>query len=178
MFKFNVFIFKLIFVTANTLFTNLNFPIIQIWKSCSRKEKERFDDLYTYAWDLYQVTKNMFRTHEEKQVFSEKKIRFVTALDLIKCLKQIKQQKLLLTCTSIYQTPSYKSTLQVFFPQWSGLYPPPSLLVVGPLRITFLRLPLDREQTHLIIFLQKRPISSHLRNMFWVTIFDICMYIM
>ena len=33
------------------------------------------------------VTQNMLHTHEGKQVSLEKKIRFVTALDLIKCLK-------------------------------------------------------------------------------------------
>ena len=37
------------------------------------------------------VTQNMLRTCEGKQVFSEEeKIRFVTAIDLKKCLKQIK----------------------------------------------------------------------------------------
>ena len=44
------------------------------------------------------VTQNMLRTHEVKQV---KKIRFVTALVLIKCLKQIKMQRLLLPCAPI-----------------------------------------------------------------------------
>ena len=42
----------------------------------------------------------MLRTHEGK-VFSEKKIRFVGAFDLIICLKQIKEQRLLLTCAPI-----------------------------------------------------------------------------
>ena len=42
--------------------------------------------------------KNMLRTNEENHVFSKKlKKRFVTALNLIKCLKQIKWQGLLLT---------------------------------------------------------------------------------
>ena len=36
------------------------------------------------------VTHNMLRSHEGKYVFSKKKKRFVTALDLIKSLKQIK----------------------------------------------------------------------------------------
>ena len=37
------------------------------------------------------VIQNMMRMEEEKKgLFGEKKIRFVTALDLIKCLKQIK----------------------------------------------------------------------------------------
>ena len=35
------------------------------------------------------VTQNMLRVHREKYVCSGKK-RFVTGLDLIKCLKQIK----------------------------------------------------------------------------------------
>ena len=40
---------------------------------------------------LYQmVTQNMLCTHEEKRAYLEKKILCVTALDLNKCLKQIK----------------------------------------------------------------------------------------
>ena len=35
------------------------------------------------------VTQNMLRTHEGKVVLSDKYIRFVTALDLIKCLEQV-----------------------------------------------------------------------------------------
>ena len=37
------------------------------------------------------VTQNMLRTHEGKYVYSEK-----TDLDIIKCLAQIKEQRLLL----------------------------------------------------------------------------------
>ena len=35
------------------------------------------------------VTHNMLRTYEENGAFEEEKNRCVTALDLIKCLKQI-----------------------------------------------------------------------------------------
>ena len=38
-------------------------------------------------------------------------IRFVTAVDLVKCLEQIKDQSWLLTCASISDLPSYRSTL-------------------------------------------------------------------
>ena len=41
------------------------------------------------------VAQNMLRTYEGKYVFSEKKIGFVTARYLIKCLKQIKLQRFL-----------------------------------------------------------------------------------
>ena len=50
------------------------------------------------------VTQNMLRPHERE------KNRFVTALDLIKCLKQIKQQILLLTYAPISELPSSIST--------------------------------------------------------------------
>ena len=50
------------------------------------------------------ATQNMLRTHKAKYVFSEKKIKFVTALNLIKCLKQIKLQRLLLPCAPISAT--------------------------------------------------------------------------
>ena len=43
------------------------------------------------------VTHKMLRKHEEKYVFSYKNIQFVYALNVIKCLQQIKLQKLLLT---------------------------------------------------------------------------------
>ena len=42
------------------------------------------------------VAQNMLRTHEGNWALRRKKIRFMTALDLIKCLKQIKLQGLLL----------------------------------------------------------------------------------
>ena len=41
----------------------------------------------------------MLRAHDGKEVFSEKTFRFVTALDLIECLKQINQQGLLAPLT-------------------------------------------------------------------------------
>ena len=41
------------------------------------------------------VTQNMLRKHEGKEVFSQQnKIRFVTVLDLIKCLKQVKKEEI------------------------------------------------------------------------------------
>ena len=52
------------------------------------------------------VTYNKLRTHEGKLVFSVKKFRFVTAFDLVKCLKYIKKQRLLLTCAPISESPS------------------------------------------------------------------------
>ena len=36
------------------------------------------------------VTPNMLRSHEEKKSSQRRKIRYVKALDLKKCLKQIK----------------------------------------------------------------------------------------
>ena len=47
------------------------------------------------------VTQIILRPHEEKLVFSEEKIRIVNALDLIKCLIQIKKHRLLLTYAPI-----------------------------------------------------------------------------
>ena len=37
--------------------------------------------------------------------------QFVTSLDLVNCLKQIKEQRLLLTCTPISELPSNISTI-------------------------------------------------------------------
>ena len=48
-----------------------------------------------------------YRNSEHLRTCEE--IRFVTALDLIKCLKQIKLQRLLLTCAPISELPSYLS---------------------------------------------------------------------
>ena len=48
----------------------------------------------------------MLRTYEGNYVFSEKKIRFVSTLDLIECRKQIKLQKFLLKCAPISELPS------------------------------------------------------------------------
>ena len=54
------------------------------------------------------VTQNMLRTYGGSYVFSEEKktSRFVTALDLIKCLKQVKSQRLHLPCGHISELPS------------------------------------------------------------------------
>ena len=63
---------------------------------------------------IYMVTQNRLRTCEGKQVFSEKTIHFVTGLDLIKCLKQIKLRRLLLVCKLISELPSiYKYHVQI-----------------------------------------------------------------
>ena len=42
-------------------------------------------------------------------LFGEKKLRFVFALDLIKCLKEIEEQRSLLKCAPISELPSYSS---------------------------------------------------------------------
>ena len=57
------------------------------------------------------ATQIMLRTHEDKYVFSDKNIRFLTALDLIKCLKQIKHQRWVLTCEPISGLLSNISTM-------------------------------------------------------------------
>ena len=49
---------------------------------------------------------NSERMYENMGVFLEKKNRFVTALDLIKCLNQMNSQILLLTCAPISELPS------------------------------------------------------------------------
>ena len=56
------------------------------------------------------VTSNMLRVYEGIIVFLEKKI-IVSVLDLIKCLKQIKQQLVLLTCAPNSELPSNISTM-------------------------------------------------------------------
>ena len=57
-------------------------------------------------WCLYQkVTQNMLRTHEEILVCLEVKIRFFAALDIIKCRKEIRYQRWLLTCAPISELP-------------------------------------------------------------------------
>jgi len=38
------------------------------------------------------VNENILRTHTGKKVFSDRKITFVTAYDLIKCLKEMKKK--------------------------------------------------------------------------------------
>ena len=58
------------------------------------------------------LTQNMLRTYEGRKDFSrEKKNRFATALALMKCLKQIKSQRLLLTCAPIFWIPSNISSI-------------------------------------------------------------------
>ena len=57
------------------------------------------------------VTQIMLRTHEGTLGFSNKKIRFVTALDLIKCLNQAKYKILLLMCGPFFDLPSNISTI-------------------------------------------------------------------
>ena len=54
---------------------------------------------------------DLLRTHEGKYAFSEKTFRFVTALDLIECLKQIKRKRLLIMCAFNSELPSDKSTM-------------------------------------------------------------------
>ena len=53
------------------------------------------------------VTHFMLRTHDGEEVFSDKNILFVTALELIKT----GQQRLLLKCAPIYELPSNISTM-------------------------------------------------------------------
>ena len=58
------------------------------------------------------ITRNTLRTCEGNQVFSEEeKIRFVTALDLNKCLSQIRKQISLRTCAPISELPSNVSSM-------------------------------------------------------------------
>ena len=58
------------------------------------------------------VTQNMLRTHYMKKSLwgEEKKL---TALDLIKCLKQIKYQRLILTCVPFSVLPFSISTMRL-----------------------------------------------------------------
>ena len=53
------------------------------------------------------------RRHEVKEVFLEKRIRFLIALDLIKCLNQINQQRFPLTCAPISELLSNVSTVDL-----------------------------------------------------------------
>ena len=66
------------------------------------------------------VTQNMLRTHEGIYVFSVNRSRFVTALNLINCLKQMKWQRLLLTCKPISGVPSsiYKYHVMPIIYEW------------------------------------------------------------
>ena len=60
---------------------------------------------------VHMVTQNMLRTHEGIENFGFLKIRFVSGLDLIKCLKQIKLQRLLIPCAPISELPSNISNM-------------------------------------------------------------------
>ena len=53
------------------------------------------------------------RTHEGKWVFSDKNTRFVTALDVIKCLEQVEYEILRLTCAPLNELPSNISTMRI-----------------------------------------------------------------
>ena len=56
---------------------------------------------------LILVAQNMVRTDEGKKVYLEKKVYdLLTAFDLIKCLKQIKYHRFLLTSVTISELPS------------------------------------------------------------------------
>ena len=58
------------------------------------------------------VTHYMLRTQAGKWVFSGKNTRFVTALDVIKCLKQVKKPSVFcLTCATVNELPSNISTM-------------------------------------------------------------------
>ena len=60
------------------------------------------------------VTQNTLRTHKRKKGVFGKKIRFVTALDLIKFLERIKEQGWLLTCALISELPYNVSTMMQY----------------------------------------------------------------
>ena len=47
------------------------------------------------------VTQNMLRMHEGNKVFSDKNIRLLTALDVIKCLIQVEKQRMHPMCAPI-----------------------------------------------------------------------------
>ena len=75
------------------------------------------------------VTQNMLRMHEGKLFFSQNITRFVTAFDLVKCLKQIKSQRLLPTFAPISEVPSNISTTACQV----GFSTPGKFQVVSPL---------------------------------------------
>ena len=50
---------------------------------------------------------------QEKRSFQKKNIRLVTALELIKCLEQIKEQRSRLTCAPNSGLPSKLSTMVI-----------------------------------------------------------------
>ena len=61
------------------------------------------------------VTQNMLRTCEENRTFSTEKNRFATALDLNKCIKQIKLPILRRTCAPFFEVPSNISTMYLLY---------------------------------------------------------------
>ena len=55
---------------------------------------------------------NMLSPNEGKFIFpEEEKNHFVTSFNIITCLKQIKLQRMLLTCAPISELPSHISTM-------------------------------------------------------------------
>ena len=56
------------------------------------------------------VSQNM----KENRSFRQNQIRFVTALALIKCLKQFKLQRVLFMCVSTPELPSTISTMTLY----------------------------------------------------------------
>mgnify|MGYP007015800062 CR=1 FL=1 len=61
-----------------------------------------FESLFC-PWHVYYM---LLKSMKESRYFLRKNIQFVTALDLIKCLEQIKYQRLHLTCAPISELPS------------------------------------------------------------------------
>ena len=73
---------------------------------------------YLHDWLLPVLILNCTSEHVANQkkidLFREKKIQFVTALDLIECLKQIKYQRLLLTYPPISELPPNISSMDYY----------------------------------------------------------------
>ena len=72
------------------------------------------DKVSGYLYEM--VTQNMCARMKEKKSFRREKIIFVTALDLIMCLKQIKYERWLLTCVPISELRSHS---QSYYPSHS-----------------------------------------------------------
>ena len=60
---------------------------------------------------LYSSSEHDAHTWIKLGIFGQKKIRFVTVLDVIECLKQVKHQGLIHTCAPISELPSKISTM-------------------------------------------------------------------
>ena len=86
--------------------------------TCSPESKSLCTRLIIYL-ELCQGGNLKHFAHAGKKIslFGEKKIWFVTTIDLIKCVEQIKQQIFLLTCAPISELPSDMSTMS-----WLQLY--------------------------------------------------------